>query len=414
MIALVSVLALLAAWTALAAMGAAATQARGAAWQAREVESLATAETGLAWTLARLNETHRHDDACDAVPRPGGAGGHLPLLERLLARDAGGRWVAAGAGSPAVTCVRRDDRWRCDCTGSPAGLVVAVGAEPRQAFQVAVEPASTPDGRPVARLVVRGCIRPDGDCARPSRAGEMPSRRVQVDLAVADSLVAVPSGLWTATGDVTLGAGTVARNVEPASAGLVVHAGAGAQHAGARLVGQAGAPPADAVAAADGWLAAHDFDGLAARLLGRGPTDFAALPGVSAVACGASAAGCASPVAVALANGARVLHVDGPWQPEPGLVLGNPDRPVLVVVDGPVRLVGPAVVHGLVVSRDIEVDGRGGPVLWRGAAAAAGPITVRGAVDAARSSAVLSSIASLPAAVVTAPGSWRDVAGGAP
>lgn len=405
----IGLLSALAAWQLTAA---AAAQARSAAHQVREVEASAAAESGLAWWLGRLNG-RAVGPACEPAPP-----GSPSFAERWLVHD-GARVVlqaASAAFPPTFACVRdaaAGDGWRCDCSGLDARLPPpAAGGDPVAAFAVTLQSAA--DAAATSGVVVRsiGCVRADGDCRRQPGTGEWPARVIEMGLGVTPLLVALPSAVWTATGRLDLVGSASARNRDGASAGLVLHAGGPVSAGSARVEGQRGAPPGEAVAADDAWLAGHDFEALARRLLGVRLADFAARPAVQRVAC--EGAACGARVAAALTDGARAVFVTGDAAIDGPVILGSPDRPVLVVVDGRARVRGPATVHGLVLSRALEVDGVGAPVDWIGAGVAAGDIVVRGAVDGVRDAETLSDLASVAAAWLPMPGSWRDRGGAAP
>jgi hypothetical protein len=97
------------------------------------------------------------------------------------------------------------------------------------------------------------------------------------------------------------------------------------------------------------------------------------------------------------------LQLDGP------LVLGTPQRPVAIVVDGAAQLRGAVVVHGLLYAGSLRWDDTAGAgALVRGAALSEGGYSGNGAPDFGYDAAVLATLKGNTGSFARINGSWRD------
>src|SRR5205085_670899 len=113
-------------------------------------------------------------------------------------------------------------------------------------------------------------------------------------------------------------------------------------------------------------LAALAGDRFFARWFGMDRAAWRAQSAVAPLACGGA---CAAAIGAAVAAGPRLVAGVGDVALEGPLELGTPERPIVLVVPGALRLRGAVAVHGVVVAGSLE---------WRDAAANTGAI-VRGA-----------------------------------
>lgn len=397
---------------------------RAAANEARSVEVRAAAEAGVAWALARLNEPHGHGPECQASASADS------LWHRRFDDGTPGvvrvRAALASATPSSWACVREGSSWRCNCPADgasawSAGWLGAArsAAERRAAFVVSVQQTVDGAGRPVARLLSTGCVDTEAACvpARPDAPAATPVSgttsistvaQVRIDLATAPLLQAVPAAAWTALGNLSVDAASVAVNRDAASGGRVLWSGAAVGAGGASIVGQNGAPWPDRVSENDPWLAALGASGLDTALLGLPVADWAGLGRVSRVDCRVAAGDCAQQVAAALGSGASALWVQGDLWLTSGAGLAAAANGVVLVVDGELRISGPLQLNGLVLAQRLTVDAQTGPVVWRGAAVSRSTLQVLGAAHIERDAALLGSLAGRAATVVPAIASWRE------
>lgn len=115
---------------------------------------------------------------------------------------------------------------------------------------------------------------------------------------------------------------------------------------------------------------------------------------------------CESALRTAAAIGIEppMLHVAGPLALRGPLVLGTPDRPLLLVADGPVTLDGDVAVHGLVHAAGVTL---GPAARIRGAVASEAAI-VGDATQVTLDAALLRPFVTELGSWVRVPGSWKD------
>jgi hypothetical protein len=421
-LAIVAVLGLIATASMLAWSAAALAEQRSAAQESRALERRTAAEAGLAWALARLNESGAHDAQCRAT---------VPVAGASSLRQRAGLVSAASlpmAVRPLAACIADASAaggWRCTCPSAaaevvdeavdPAFLAQARGpsADRRAAFVVVVQAEVAPQGQS-NRLVSHGCFDEQAACI-PQTWGQLQASEptaattvVSTGLALRPVLLRRPAAAVSAVGAVHAGAGVLLANRDPASGGRVLWSGSQLDVAAALITGPASTPPSDARLSHDATLAAQDFDSLGRALLGSLASDWAASPGVHRIDCRASSSGCAERVQAAIDAGAHAVHVHGDltWQPLPGPA-GSPPAAALVV-DGHLQLAGPGRFTGVVLARQLTIDGRAGSLHWSGAALSAGRVDVAGSVQVHRSAEAVDHLVQEALAVLPAVESWRE------
>jgi hypothetical protein len=376
----------------LAALGiaAAATQRRHAgelraeAARLRAVQAIAAAEAGLAWATAMLN-----------APATGFRERHLSI-----APDSG----VVTPSARRAACERVDDTWRCRRDDEAP----AAGNDGTAAFEIGFEPAVAPG---TVRLVALGCLRlPCGDGDGPGEA----AARVEVTLGLVPALAHPPLAPLTARDDVDAGAAALALyNADASTGGIAIHAGGAVRADNARLVGPPGAPVAQVVAH-DAALRDADPEHAFLAAFGLDAALWRQQPTVAAIACTGR---CNDSLTEALATH-RLVHVSGDLLLEGPLDVGSPDRPVLVVAAGTVRLRGAVMFHGLLRGDGVVWDAapQGGGVasdaasqggLVRGALVSAGGYTGTGAPALVHDRALLAALKTA-GSFAPLPGSWKD------
>lgn len=366
---------------------------RASANQLRSAQAFEAAEAGIEWALAALS----HPGPVDSQCRPTDAAGARPLRERWLQVD--GTTGRVSAGPAQAGCSRAaSGTWQCSCpdSGSPAW---PSGDTAATAFSLRVEAGQRAGS---FGLVAAGCANATGPCTTsPADA------QAQVSTVVASlPLLARPPGAaLMAGGSIELGAGTRVSNDHAASGGVTAAAGGPVtRDATAQLISLPGRPGAASIAAEDASL--QDV-ALFVRVLGLAPATYRDLPAVKVLDCGST---CRSrDISAAWASGRQpVLWVNGGLDLDADLPLGTAEAPLLLVVDGPLRLTGAQEPWGLVMARSVAWQHAGGGIArLRGALLAQGDVVLSGGVQVMFDAAVLQRLSRL-GSFVRVPGAWHD------
>lgn len=398
---------LLAAWSQRHVM----TELRIAGNQVRRAAAFEAAEAGLAWAQAMLNQAA----AVGADCRPAAAAGSTETFRAryLDPPDETGRHPPrprSPIGTPLprqMLCAHGASSWRCDCPGAHAASLGTVGDEASPSYLIEFATAGTPGAIDV---IATGC----NHLARPCLPGASDRAdavvRLRVTLALLPAVLTPPAAALTARGDIDASAAALGvHNADAASGGLAAHAG-GRITGSLRVQTAPGAPRAAALLGGDTPLASLDPTAFFARHFGIDRAQWALQPGVHTLACPEGACNNALRTAVdSAAEVARIavpgdLRLDGPVQ------IGQPQRPVVLVVDGALVLSGAVELHGLVHARRMAWDdvavGNGG--LLHGAVLLDDGYAGNGAPDLVRGAALLRLLQQRAGTWVRVPGSWRD------
>ena len=366
---------------------------RASANQVRSAQAFEAAEAGIEWALALLS----HPGPLDGQCRPTDASGARTLRERLLLVDAGTGRVSAGPAQ--AGCTRSaGGPWQCSCpdNGGPAW---PPGEPAANAFNLRVEAGQRAGS---FGLVAAGCANATGPCA-PGTADAQ--AQVGIVLASLPLLAHPPGAALMAGGSIELGAGTLLSNTEPASGGVTAAAGGTiSRDPAAQLISLPGRPGPASIVADDASLQEAP---LFTQVLGLAPATYRDLPGVKVLDCGA---GCRSrDISAAWASGRQpVLWVDGGLTLDADVPLGSAESPLLLVVDGPLRLIGAQEPWGLVLARSVAWDHAGGGIArLRGALVAQDGVALAGGVQLMFDAGVLAKLAQL-GTFVRVPGAWHD------
>jgi hypothetical protein len=381
---------------------------RASANQVRAAQAFEAAEAGIDWAIAMLNGMQPLDEHC-AVASSGG----VPFRERFLAADhATGAQVPVtwNRGSVAVprqaACVRLPGGWSCSCpSGAPPALPAVADLAP--AFIVHFESGTAPG---TLRLLSTGCSAPAGECAPGSGADPDATARVELTLGLLPGLAQLPIAALTARTTVNAGNADIGlHNPDPGSGGVAVHAGGSVEAPHARLTGAPGAGAAQVVVDRDDALQSTPADQLFATLFGLAKPLWREQGAVAHLACDGE---CGPALMQALGHGTarRMVWIVGNPQFSAPLVIGTPERPVIVASSGTLRLVGDVQVHGIVYAAAFEWadGGSGGTPLLRGAAVSEGSYQGSAAADLFRDAAVLDRLKTGTGSFARVPGSWKD------
>ena len=169
-----------------------------------------------------------------------------------------------------------------------------------------------------------------------------------------------------------------------------------------------GVATAASLAAGDAQLSGTDADHLLTRFLGLDRTRWQELAGVEKPDCPAD---CGAALAQAIGPDAahRLAWIAGDLIIDGSLTLGSAERPVLLVVEGQVRLSGGVVIHGAIFTLAANWDTTGtANTQLHGALIALGNVGGTGTPTIAYDAAVLARLHGQLGSFVRVPGSWRD------
>jgi len=360
------------------------TEQRSAVEHERAATAFEAAEAGVAWALARLTDPRPIDAAC----RPAAAG--TPFTERHAS--------AAAAGARPF-CALVDAAWQCRCPAADEAPAPVEGAA-TAAFEVEFGATDRPG---VLRIAVQGCAAtPTARCAD---AGS--DARSEIRAGWLPPLVRPPAAALTARGRIDGGAAPFGvHHASAESGGLTLHAGGAIAASAVRLTPPAGSLQADSIAAADASLGNETAEGFAARWFGQ-PIEALAQRS-SRLVC--PAGDCAPTLAehIATTHSQRIV-VDGDLEIASPLVLGTPERPLLLVATGAVRVTGEFALHGVLYAGALAWSAGTGPAARvHGATLVNGDVVIDAAPDFVHDAALLRRLARQAAIPVAVPGSWHD------
>lgn len=334
--------------------------------QYRAAQAREASEAGLAWALAQLNNSTPVGDDC----RPSGNAGDLPFRERSVA-------------TMRASCTARDGEWSCRCSGlgQPSG-------EASLAYSIQLAETDTPG---VLQLDSRGT------------SGSSRSQ-MQVRLGRLPGLDSLPAAALTVRGSASFGAGAFGvHHTDPASGGLTLHSGADLPSLPLQLTSTPGTPASASVLAADPALAALAPQGLFASLFRMHKASWRAQPMVHELDCSNA---CDTTLAEA-ASRHQLVWLRGGLRLDTPVTLGTPQRPVLLVVDGPVALQAGAVIHGLVYGTHASWVDTGGASI-HGAVVLEDMLQASGSTQIHHHLAVLQALHQHTGSYARVSGSWRD------
>jgi len=334
--------------------------------QYRAAQAREAAEAGLAWALAQMNHSTPLGDDC----RPSGNASDLPFRERSVA-------------ALRASCSARDGDWSCRC-----GAAVEPTDEASVAFSIQFAETDTPG---VLQLNARGT-------ASGSRS------QLQVQLGRLPGLDSLPPAALTVRGSASFGGGAFGvHHTDPASGGLTLHSGAELPSLPLQLSSTPGTPGSASVLANEATLAALTPQGLFASLFRMDKTSWRTQPMVHELDCN-------NPCDTSLAEAStrhQLMWLRGGLRLDTPVTLGTPQRPVLLVVDGPVALQGGAVIHGLVYATHASwVDTAGATI--HGAVVFEDTLQASGTTQIHHHLAVLQALHQHTGSYARVANSWRD------
>ncbi|KQV82986.1 hypothetical protein [Rhizobacter sp. Root1221] len=376
------------------------TEQRLSANRHRAAVAFEAADAGIDWMLGRLNAGDPVDPQCERRPAPG-----RPSFREQHAGlpDAHGAWAPSGLP---VACTAGGATWTCQC-GSPAS-VGDNGPTPGSAaaFSVQLEPVAPSH---LMRVASTGCSNPAPPCTGGTAGTGQADAQARVELSIAHlpALAQWPAAALTVLGSLQLGSAPwVLLHPDPSSGGLALHTGGAV--AADRLVtrGPPGTPAAASMLTADPALRHTDRPHAFAALFGMHHAAWRTLPTVRHVDC---ASPCDGALRRALGPGGHhtMLWLNGGLHLAEPQQLGTPERPVLVIADGPVSFAHAVTVHGLVYTTASRWQAPAGAEVT-GAVVAEGDLHGSGTTVVRHDPQVLQALHERTGTFVRVPGSWKD------
>ncbi|WP_457334089.1 hypothetical protein [Rhizobacter sp. P5_C2] len=354
----------------------------------RAAQAAEAAQSGLAWGLARLNDDHPVDNACQPVAN-------------------GSTFRERYQGTSAMpSCVLGDGAWSCRCPAPGASVEPGTAADAAFALQLS---AAASGVATIESIGCSGALTTLTACTVPPGADAPTGLRVTrawTDVARIPAIDVRPAAAITVRGTLQLRDGPIVIHRGIASGGLTLHVGAHVDPGDARLVGPPGAPPLSTVVAGDATLASLDAAQFFASAFRMNVAAWRAQPAARQLACAspcdrALAQALAAPGAPSLVWLDGGLHLDGPTE------LGSRERPVLLVVDGPVHLRGVVRIHGVLYLRAAGWRDDAGADI-HGVLLAESDLLLSGPTRIDHDSDVVERLQACCGTYARVPGSWRD------
>lgn len=363
-------------------------EARMSANQARSTVAFEAAEAGIEWALAQLNTPARVGTDCRAD-----AAASASFRERYLAAPL------------RAACMRQGTNWICSCpTSGPVTLPTPANDDDAPAFNVEFQAGPRPD---IVTLVSTGCSDGADACLSASASNAGARARIEVAFALVPALATAPAAALTARGDIVAGAAPIAVHAtDPASPGIALHTGGRIDASAASFTGPAGASSAGRIVGLDASLATLDAARLFVSTFGIAKPAWRDQPMTTRLRC---AVDCGTELTAAIGVGitAPMVWIDGDAVIDSPVTLGEPDRPVAIVVDGSLQLRGAITVYGVVYANGVGWNGAGAGAQLHGALMSESGYAGDAAVEIHRDSAVLAALRRT-GSFVKVPGSWRD------
>lgn len=375
--------------------------------QELSMQAEAAAEGGAQWALALLN-AHAWPSGCG----PNTDDPVSPFREQVLAFDAAGHIAIQGnPGDIHAACQFQDGQWHCRCRPPIPVVPGDLATPPAPSFQISLQRLVRPGA---VRLTVHACSHPLGQCSPGQTDAAQAS--VEQDLALYSALRSMPRAALTASGPILFDdlanpsiALPVVRNASDMPATLIVQTGAGISGNHEGLDGGPGIDPASMVRTHQPQLLASKHDTLFQHQFGVPSASYSRQAAMRQLTCQAKQ-DCSATLNQAQREGARLMHVQGSALLHEPLELGNDSRPVILYVDGDLRLEGAARLNGLlVVNGTFEwINTPGQESRIEGAVICFGHVALRGPLRLDYSPALLQRLRLQQGTFVQLPGGWTS------
>ncbi len=366
---------------------------RTAANQQRASQAFEASEAGLEWALAMLNSNERVDDQC----LPTDTVGANTFRERLAER-------AASSQAMQAACAHASKGWVCHCPSSGAATRPTAGAA-TAGFGLRLQADAHLSQ---VELQSSACIGTTASCAEGSEERPDAVTQTQVVVARIPGLGLAPSAALTVRGDADLSGSFIGiHHTRADGSGVTVHAGGAIDTGTARLSSSPGAPAQASVLDLDPKLATLNSASLFANVFRLSRTAWREQPAAVRVDCETA---CDQALAQAIGSGVKnpLVWLNGGLHLSQPAMFGTPQRPVLLVVDGPVRFDAPVVIHGVVYGTSSQWADSGAGTQIHGAVLIDTLFAPGGNTDIHHDADVIERLRQHAGSFARVPGSWRD------
>ncbi|MBH9575587.1 hypothetical protein [Inhella proteolytica] len=348
------------------------------------------------------------------------AGGANTLRERLVSFDDTGRvipYVADNRLGNGVTDVvicdqPTDGSWTCQCPldRKPSGLPEASNRSSSARLRI----SATLPGPGHLELTSLGCAQGSQNCrenlgtgSTDDTVGFFAQMKRKVRLVLVSAVKMPPTSALVATGGVDLGAGMAAANDDATAGGVAIQHGLPATGALDQVRGPGGSGK-DFAMLMNPALNSLSPEAFFQRSFGMGMDDYRQQAAVDRVDCSGD---CAQTLRERIGAGAQVLWHDGDMSLASDATLGSKTRPIVLIVNGQLRIQGALRIHGLVFAAGNAewLSGSMGASWLNGALLVAGNWASSAGVQLRHDSQVLNRLKVAAGTFVRAPGgAWSE------
>lgn len=348
-------------------------QVRSSVHQLHTAQAEEAAQAGLAWTLAQFNRATPIGEDC----RPTQSASAMPWHEQ------------ARLGPLQASCVAEGEGWACHCPRSGEPRSIQQATSPAFHIQLTTDPT-----------------RPERWQLSATGRGIESGRSIQLRMAIGrlPGLDTLPAAALTVRGNASFTGDFTLTHTDAASGGVTLHTGGGVQGPTLRAISTPGTPSRASILSNHAALAALTAQGLHASVFRMDRASWRQQATAVTLNCNTDCD-------AALADAARqhtLIALDGGLHLGTPLTLGTPQRPVLLVVDGPVELHAAAMIHGLVYTRHAQWTDSGGATI-RGAVIAENDLHAQGNTTIHHDITVLLTLHRRSGTYAPVAGSWRDL-----
>ncbi len=371
--------------------------------QYRATQAFEAAEAGLEWATALLNS----NTAVDANCKASNDAEATPFRDRYLDITPLGalnpRTYLREGKSTALqsACVQTTSGWACSCPTAQAPQLP--DAQASTAFVVQIEAGET---QRLVRLTSIACIGSGTPCV-PGHSGKPKAQaRVQVTLGRTQGLATEPGAAVTVRGKVDAPDARFDISNEDSASGITVHSGEGADAPSLKLASHPGAPGAASLFDHDSELAGHSAETFFASVFHMSKDAWKSQPVARQVTCD-SACDAALQATIGAHTLQPLIWLDKGLRIDQPATLGTPERPVMLVVDGPVQLNAAVTVHGAIYSTHAGwADPAGSSI--HGALMFEHDLKAIGTTRIQHDAVLLQTLRNRTGTFARVPGSWRD------
>jgi hypothetical protein len=388
-----------------------AFEQKSSASQVQAAIAFESAETAVAWAQTWLNDPRALNAACEPEPQhtDEAQNEQLSFRNRMLRyHEATRQWQALPVQA---RCIRQSGQWRCQCdlTSDPsavAGPPNPAQIDPAPSFLLHFESGPVPGA---VRVKATGCSQTAHPCVTESLLQSEGQAQVDVVLTLVGGLRSPPGSALTVQGALQASRISVIHG-DPQTQGWAMIVGGLAEVGGSWFSNASGGMGSqvwlDHVAALHNHEPLRLFSRYSGVQLNGWGTRLAQSNLHCIEDCTQALAQAAGPYAAPQHQMIYLSHdasVSGP------LEIGSPQAPVILAVQGRLKLVGSVKVHGFIYAQSLRWESALAPDAWvRGAVVVSGPAHLEGEAQFLYDPQVMQQLRWQTGAFVLLPGSWKD------